>query len=100
MAIAKLDSAARLALLQELRHWREVAGRDAIRRQLRFPDFSTAFAFMTRVALKAEALDHHPEWSNVYNRVDIVLTTHDCQGLSARDAALARYIDSIAPEGA
>ena len=97
MAIAKLELEARGQLLHDLANWREVPGRDAICRSLRFADFKEAFAFMTLVALKAEAMDHHPEWSNVYNRVEITLTTHDCDGLSARDAELARFIDLIAP---
>jgi 4a-hydroxytetrahydrobiopterin dehydratase len=68
---------------------------DRLRRQWRFRDFSEAFGFMSRVALAAEALDHHPEWSNVYNRVTIELTTHDCGGLSQRDLDLARRIDAL-----
>ncbi len=75
--------------------WELVEGRDAIARSFRFADFSGAFAFMTRVALLAEKLDHHPEWSNVYNRVDIVLSTHDAGGLTARDLDLARAIDRL-----
>jgi 4a-hydroxytetrahydrobiopterin dehydratase len=68
---------------------------DGIERSYRFVDFITAFAFMTRVALLAEKADHHPEWSNVYNRVDIRLTTHDASGLSEKDFSLARAIDTI-----
>ncbi|MDE2335272.1 MAG: 4a-hydroxytetrahydrobiopterin dehydratase [Rhodospirillales bacterium] len=75
--------------------WELVEGRDAIARSFRFADFSTAFAFMTRVALLAEKLDHHPEWSNVYNRVDIVLSTHDARGLTERDLELALAIDRL-----
>lgn len=86
----------RAAALQALPAWQMVAGREAITRTFTFPDFSAAFAFMTRVALAAEALDHHPEWRNVWNRVEIVLSTHDCGGLSARDVALAQRIDAIA----
>jgi len=93
----KLQASARAQALRELGAWTEVAGRDAIRRELRFADFNAAFGFMTRVALMAETLNHHPEWSNVYNRVEIVLSTHDAGGLSERDVTLARYIDSIAP---
>lgn len=71
-------------------------GRDAIVRSLVFADFNAAFGFMTRVALLADRMDHHPEWSNVYNRVDILLTTHDTGGVSERDVKMARFIDSIA----
>ena len=93
--IAPLDAAARTALPGTLPEWTLVQGRDAIRRQFRFADFSAAWAFMTRVALLAEKLDHHPEWSNVYNKVDVVLTTHDAGGLSARDVALAQAMDAL-----
>lgn len=93
---AKLTGKARSDALANLKEWKEVAGRDAIQRSLKFADFSQAFAFMTRVALAAEKADHHPEWSNVYNRVEIVLSTHDAGGLSDKDVALAKYIDSIA----
>ena len=70
-------------------------GRDAIERAFKFKDFSAAWGFMTRVALIAEKLDHHPEWSNVYNKVSIVLTTHDAGGLSVRDVMMAKAIDRI-----
>ena len=70
-------------------------GRDAIQRRFRFRDFSEAWGFMARAALLAEKADHHPEWSNVYNRVDVVLTTHDAGGLSARDVALAAAMDRL-----
>ena len=70
-------------------------GRDAIRRGFRFRDFNEAWGFMARVALLAEAQDHHPEWSNAYNRVEVVLTTHDAGGLSERDLRLARAIDAL-----
>ena len=93
--VETLDAAARAALAAELPDWRPVAGRDAIRREFRFRDFSEAWGFMARVALLAEAQDHHPEWSNVWNRVEILLTTHDAGGLSARDLRLARAIDGL-----
>jgi 4a-hydroxytetrahydrobiopterin dehydratase len=70
--------------------------RPAIRRALEFADFNVAFGFMTRVAIQAEAVQHHPEWSNVWNRVDIVLTTHDAGGVTQRDIDLANFIDSAA----
>jgi 4a-hydroxytetrahydrobiopterin dehydratase len=93
--VEKLSGEARAQALRDLPAWREVAGRDAIERRLKFADFNAAFGFMSRVALMAEKLDHHPEWRNVYDRVEIVLTTHDAGGLSARDVALARFIDAI-----
>lgn len=92
----QLDEAERRAALQELRGWNLMSGRDAIVRQFRFADFSAAFGFMTQVALAAEKADHHPEWTNVWNRVDILLTTHDAGGLSRRDIDLARIIDGLA----
>jgi 4a-hydroxytetrahydrobiopterin dehydratase len=70
--------------------------RPAIERTLTFADFNTAFAFMTRVALKAETMDHHPEWSNVYNRVSVLLTTHDAGGVTDLDTTMARFIDDAA----
>lgn len=95
--IRPLDATARAELPHTLPLWQMVEGRDAIRRRFRFADFSAAWGFMARVALLAEKLDHHPEWSNVWNRVEILLTTHDAGGLSARDVALAQAIDAIAP---
>ena len=93
--VAKLDEAARARLAEALPGWALAEGRDAIRRGFRFRDFNEAWGFMARVALLAEAQDHHPEWSNVYNRVEIVLTTHDAGGLSERDLRLARAIDGL-----
>lgn len=93
--IERLDEAGRAELAARLPQWRLVEGRDAIRREFRFQDFSAAWGFMSRVALLAEAQDHHPEWSNVYNRVEITLTTHDASGLSARDLRLALAIDAL-----
>ncbi len=80
--------------LAALPHWRHDAQRRAIVREFVFPDFVRAFAFMTQVALEAEKRNHHPDWSNVYNRVTIALTTHDAGGLTERDFALARAIDA------
>jgi 4a-hydroxytetrahydrobiopterin dehydratase len=93
----KLVGAARQAALGELRGWAEVEDRDAIRKTYHFEDFNEAFGFMSRIALAAERMDHHPEWFNVYNRVEIILSTHDADGLSERDIRLARFIDRIAP---
>jgi 4a-hydroxytetrahydrobiopterin dehydratase len=95
--IRPLDAAARAELPRTLPLWSVVEERDAIRRRFRFADFSAAWGFMARVALLAEKLDHHPEWSNVWNRVEIILTTHDAGGLSQRDIALAQAIDQIEP---
>lgn len=92
----KLDDAARSALAARLPHWQPVAGRDAIKRTFVFKDFSEAFAFMTRVALAAEQLNHHPEWSNVWNRVEVTLSTHDAGGLTELDLKLAEAMDRFA----
>ena len=92
-----LDEGERAGLLAGLPGWRFVPGRDAIAAEFRFKDFSAAWGFMARVALLAEAQDHHPEWSNTYNRVSVVLTTHDAGGLTERDARLARSIAAIMP---
>jgi 4a-hydroxytetrahydrobiopterin dehydratase len=93
--IGKLTEEQRAAALAELPEWTAVAESDGISRRFVFSDFVAAFGFMTRVAIVAEKADHHPEWSNVYNRVDIVLTTHDAGGLSQRDIDLARAIDGL-----
>lgn len=93
---AKLTGDARKAALAALKDWKDVPGRDAIQKNFTFADFNAAWAFMTRVALAAEKADHHPEWSNVYNKVEIVLSTHDAGGLSDKDVALAKFIDSAA----
>ena len=93
--VDKLDEAGRAALARDLPGWTMVEGRDAIRRGFRFGDFSEAWGFMARVALLAEKQDHHPEWFNVWNKVDIALTTHDANGLSARDVTLAKAIDAL-----
>lgn len=82
-----------------LNGWRVSDGdRPAIERSLRFADFNAAFGFMARIALAAEKADHHPEWSNVWNRVDVLLTTHDAGGVTERDRALAQTIDRAAAE--
>src|SRR6476660_7254240 len=93
---AKLTGKARSDALATLKGWSEVQGRDAIQKSLKFADFNQAWGFMARVALAAEKADHHPEWTNVYNRVEIVLSTHDAGGLSDKDVALAKVIDSAA----
>ena len=96
MPIPRLSDAERDAALAGLPLWSLRADGLAISRDFAFADFSQAFAFMTRVALHAEKADHHPEWSNVWNRVHITLTTHDAGGLSERDVKMARAIDAIA----
>ncbi|XP_018600015.1 pterin-4-alpha-carbinolamine dehydratase 2-like isoform X1 [Scleropages formosus] len=93
-----LTSAEREQLVMELKAtgWIEVEGRDALYKELGFKTFNQAFGFMSRVALEAEKLNHHPEWFNVYNKVQITLTTHDCGGLSKKDIKLAKFIDKVA----
>ncbi|MGH7023470.1 MAG: 4a-hydroxytetrahydrobiopterin dehydratase [Caulobacteraceae bacterium] len=81
------------AALAQLHDWSAAHGRDAISRTFRFPSFSAAFGWMTRVALAAEALDHHPEWFNVYSRVEVTLATHDAGGVTELDVRLARIMD-------
>jgi len=95
MPIARLTESQREAALSSLPDWTLREDGFAITRRFTFADFSEAFAFMTRVALLAEKADHHPEWSNLWNRVDIALTTHDAGGLSERDVALATAINAI-----
>ena len=84
------------AALAQLEGWATVSDKDAISKTFRFADFNAAFGFMTRVALLADKLDHHPEWFNVYNRVEVVLTTHDAGGVSDLDVTMARFMDEIA----
>lgn len=93
--IGKLTDEERALALADLPHWTPVSDPDGISRHFTFTDFVAAFGFMTRVAILAEKADHHPEWSNVYNRVDIILTTHDAGGLSQRDIDLAKAIDEL-----
>jgi 4a-hydroxytetrahydrobiopterin dehydratase len=84
------------AALTGLPGWSAVEGRDAIQKRFVFGDFNAAFAFMTRVAMKAEQMDHHPEWFNVYKTVDVTLSTHDADGVTVLDVALARFMDAAA----
>ena len=93
---SKIDKAQRAAALRELKGWSEDAKRDAIVKTFTFGNFVEAFGFMTKVALIAERMDHHPEWSNVYKTVSVLLTTHDAGGLSMKDVALARAMDAVA----
>ncbi len=93
MSVKKLSTEARRAFFSEFKGWAPADGRDAALKTFKFADFNEAFGFMTRVALYADKADHHPEWFNVYNRVDITLTTHDAGGLSERDVAMARFIE-------
>lgn len=94
----KLSDDQRTAALTTLPAWEPVTGREAITRSFQFADFNHAFGFMSRVALEAERQCHHPEWFNVYNRVDITLSTHDAGGLSQKDIDLARFIDQAAAQ--
>jgi 4a-hydroxytetrahydrobiopterin dehydratase len=93
--IKQLTDEERERLIESLSDWVYDGARDALTRHFLFRNFSEAFGFMTRVAMIAEQQDHHPEWSNVWNRVDILLTTHDAGGLSARDAKMARAINAL-----
>jgi 4a-hydroxytetrahydrobiopterin dehydratase len=92
----KLVGDARKSALSRLKGWSEVPGRDAITRKFVFADFNHAFGFMTRAALVAEKMDHHPEWFNVYKTVEVTLSTHDAGGLTERDIKLAEVMDKIA----
>jgi 4a-hydroxytetrahydrobiopterin dehydratase len=92
----KLDAEARKAIPARLPGWRLVDGRDALSKTFTFKDFSAAFGFMTRVALAAERMNHHPEWFNVWNRVEVTLSTHDAGGLTERDLKLAEIMDRMA----
>ena len=92
----KLDKAARARAMSTLDGWKKTRGRDAIEKTFVFGDFNAAFAWMSRVAMMAEKLDHHPEWSNVYKTVEVTLTTHDAGGLSDLDVKMARFMDKTA----
>jgi 4a-hydroxytetrahydrobiopterin dehydratase len=91
----RLEGAARVKAVQELDDWANVDGRDAIAKTYRFKNFRKAWGFMSQAALIAEKMDHHPEWTNVYGRVDVILTTHSANGLSELDITLARKLDEI-----
>ena len=93
----KLEGEARRHALAGLKGWREAEGRDAIAKRFVFRDFNEAFGFMTRAALIAEKMDHHPEWSNVYKTVEVTLSTHDAGGVTEKDIALATAMDKLAP---
>lgn len=99
MRFSKLVGTERQAALDRVPLWQEVAGRDAITRKFVFADFNAAFGFMARVALKAEKMDHHPEWTNIYRTVEVTLTTHDTGGLTSKDLLLAQIMDEIAGSG-
>jgi 4a-hydroxytetrahydrobiopterin dehydratase len=92
----KLDAEARKSALTKLNGWSDVPGRDAIARKFVFKDFNQAFGFMTRAALVAEKLDHHPEWFNVYKTVEVTLSTHDAGGVTELDIKLAEVMDKLA----
>jgi 4a-hydroxytetrahydrobiopterin dehydratase len=94
--VQKLSESARATALEALRDWRVVEGRDAITRTFKFKDFNAAFGFMTRAALVAERMNHHPEWCNVWNRVDVTLSTHAAGGLTELDIKLAEALDRLA----
>jgi 4a-hydroxytetrahydrobiopterin dehydratase len=92
----KLSPAARKAALKTLPKWKTVKGRDAIARKFEFKDFNAAFGFMTRVALLADKMDHHPEWFNVYNKLEVTLSTHDAGGVTQNDIEMAKAMDGYA----
>ena len=96
--VERLSGAARHTALHGLHGWSEVEDRDAIRKSFHFSNFSEAWGFLARIALAAEKMDHHPEIFNVYNRVEIILSTHDADGVSEKDVHLAQAIDELAPE--
>jgi 4a-hydroxytetrahydrobiopterin dehydratase len=96
--LAKPQKIGAAAALAQLSGWAAVEGRDAIQKTFKFADFNAAFGFMTRVALAADKADHHPEWFNVYNRVEVLLATHEVDGVSERDVALAKFMDTAAAQ--
>ena len=93
--IQKIDPQILTQALESLKNWNKVDDRDAIHKSFKFKNFNEAWGFMNRVALLAEKMDHHPEWSNVYNKVEITLTTHDANGVSQRDIDMAQEIDGF-----
>ena len=94
--IEKITGASRQAVLAALEGWQEADGRDAIAKEFKFADFNAAFGWMARVALLAEKIDHHPEWFNVYNRVNVTLATHEANGVTARDIKMAHAMNAYA----
>ena len=94
MAI-KLENSERSSALLRLNNWKELIDRNAIKKTYQFSDFNAAFGFMCRAAIKAEKMDHHPEWFNVYNRVEVTLSTHDANGVTELDIQLAKFMDEI-----
>jgi len=94
--MTKLTGPARDTALKSLTGWKAVEGRDAIAKTFQFADFNRAFAFMTRAALLAEKMDHHPEWFNVYNKVEVTLSTHDAGGVTRKDVEMAKAMDAYA----
>ena len=92
----KLDAKKRKAALKNLPKWRDAESRDAIARKFEFRDFNEAFGFMSRVALLAEKMDHHPEWFNVYKTVEVTLSTHDAEGVTENDIAMAKAMETYA----
>ena len=94
--VRKLDKEGRDAAMKRLAGWKKAKGRNAITKTFVFVDFNEAFGFMTRAALVAEKMNHHPEWSNVYKKVEVVLTTHEADGLTSLDVKLAETMNRIA----
>jgi 4a-hydroxytetrahydrobiopterin dehydratase len=96
MKMKKLEAKARTAALKKLKGWKETKGGEAIARSFKFKDFNEAFGFMTRVALLADKMDHHPEWFNVYNKLDVTLSTHDAGGVTQNDIDMAAAMNGWA----
>jgi 4a-hydroxytetrahydrobiopterin dehydratase len=96
MKMKKLDPKARSAALKKLKAWKEIKGGEAIAKSFKFKDFNEAFGFMTRVALLADKMDHHPEWFNVYNKIDVTLSTHDAGGVTQNDIKMATAMEEWA----